>query len=340
MVEVLTFQKAIEESNSSSKRHLLIGNGFSIAWKSNVFQYSSLYDEADFDKLNPEIKSVFEELGTKDFEIVMRYLIVALKVLKVYDKNNKALINKLKDDAEALKSLLVNTIASNHPESPGDITESEYENCIAFLNNFNCVYTLNYDLLLYWVIMHYNEINSVKYDDGFRTPYTGKAEYVTWEIENTIKQNIHYLHGALHLFDAGAELKKYTWVNTGIKLIDQIREALDKDSFPLFVSEGLSSEKKKKVVHSNYLSRGLRSFASITGSLFIYGHSLADNDEHILRLISKGKIEKLFIGLYGNMKSKDNKLIMAKAKALVDKRNSIKALELYYYDSESAQVWR
>lgn len=339
-MDLLTFQDAIKESKSSTKRHLLIGNGFSIAWKPNVFQYSSLYDQADFDSLNPEIKGVFESLDTTDFEIVMRYLIVTFKVLKIYNKKDKALIKKLKDDAESLKSLLINTIASNHPESPGDILESEYENCITFLNNFNNVYSLNYDLLLYWVIMHYNEINVVKYDDGFRTPYTGKAGYVTWEIENTNKQNIHYLHGALHLFDAGAELQKYTWVNTGIKLIEQIRAALDNDFFPLFVSEGESSNKKKKIVHSNYLSRGLRSFASITGSLFIYGHSLAENDEHILRLISKGKVEKLFVGLYGNVKSKDNKVIIRRATELVNKRNNNKNLELHFYSSESANVWR
>ena len=148
------------------------------------------------------------------------------------------------------------------------------------------------------------------------------------------------MHGALHLFDAGAELQKYTWVNTGIKLIDQIRAALDNDFFPLFVSEGESSGKKKKIVHSNYLSRGLRSFASITGSLFIYGHSLADNDEHILRLISKGKVEKLFVGLYGNVKSRDNKAMLRRAAELVNKRNNNKPLEIYFYSSESANVWR
>ena len=61
-------------------------------------------------------------------------------------------------------------------------------------------------------------------DDGFRKP-EDDAPYVTWEPENTYKQNVYYAHGGLHLFDAGAVLQKYTWSNTGIPLIKQIRAA-------------------------------------------------------------------------------------------------------------------
>lgn len=212
----------------------------------------------------------------------------------------------------------------------------------SFLDNFQNIYTLNYDLLLYWVIMHYNESNKqIRYDDGFRTPDTGKAEYVTWDIEKTNKQNIFYLHGALHIFDQGSELQKYTWLNTGIKLIEQVRNALDNDFFPVFVSEGTSVEKKEKIVHSNYLSRGFRSFSAIGNSLFIYGHSLADNDDHILHLIPKGKISKLFVSIYGDPDSEDNKKIIQKAKALQENRNIEKnPLQIYFYDATSVKIWR
>src|SRR3546814_6226682 len=57
-------------------------------------------------------------------------------------------------------------------------------------------------------------------------------------------QRVHYLHGALHLFDAGAELQKYTWVNTGKPLLEQAREAMGADKFPLFVAEGRSDERR------------------------------------------------------------------------------------------------
>jgi len=32
--------------------------------------------------------------------------------------------------------------------------------------------------------------------------------YVVWYPERSNQQNVYYLHGALHLFDAGAEIKK------------------------------------------------------------------------------------------------------------------------------------
>ena len=60
-------------------------------------------------------------------------------------------------------------------------------------------------------------------------------------------QNIHYLHGALHLFDAGHQLQKYTWVNTGNALVDQATEALKNDLFPVFVAEGDSKSKLTKI---------------------------------------------------------------------------------------------
>jgi hypothetical protein len=338
--DVISFQEALEISGE--KRHLLLGNGFSISWKPDTFRYDSLYNRANFKKLSPNVKDVFEQLNTKDFELVMRSIQSAAEILKVYSPSNTKLISEIEHDAKELKKLLVNTIASHHPENPNEITESEYYKSNLFLKNFQCVYTLNYDLLLYWVIMHYNEVNEKpKYDDGFRTPDSGKAEYVTWDIEKTRNQNIFYLHGALHIFDEGSELQKYTWVNTGVKLIEQIRKALDKNFFPVFVSEGTSKEKKEKIVHSNYLSRGYRSFASIGNSLFIYGHSLADNDDHILNLIPKGKISKLFVSLYGDSSSEENKKIIKKASSFKESRKIEKyPLEIYFYDSSTVKIWK
>lgn len=338
-IQVISFEEALKMSGD--RRHLLLGNGFSISWKADIFRYDSLYNRANFDSLNPDIKKVFEQLKTTDFEIVMKSLHSTAEILKVYCKNETTLITKLENDATQLKNLLVETIATYHPEAPNEITESQYLNSNNFLSNFNNIYTLNYDLLLYWVIMHFNEPNiKPKFDDGFRTPDEGRTEYVTWDVENTNSQNIFYLHGALHIFDEGAELQKYTWVNTGIKLIDQIRSALNKNYFPVFVSEGSSKDKIEKINHSNYLSRGYRSFSAISHSLFIYGHSLAENDEHILKLIPKGKISHLFISLYGDQSKPDNKKIIAKAKSLQENRkNKSKPLELHFFDAQSINIW-
>jgi hypothetical protein len=118
-----------------------------------------------------------------------------------------------------------------------------------------CRRTLNYDLLLYWAQMHNEEGNEPSSDDGFRKPEDDyDAAYVTWESGNSHKQNTWFLHGALHLFDAGTEIQKYTWVNTGLRLIDQIRDALKRDYFPTFVAEGTSNEKLIRIRHNDYLA--------------------------------------------------------------------------------------
>ncbi|ALR20408.1 DUF4917 family protein [Sphingobium baderi] len=70
---LLTFEQAIADSEQFSKRHLLLGNGFSIACRGDIFHYGSLYDQADFSGA-PEVEAVFAALGTKDFEAVIRTL--------------------------------------------------------------------------------------------------------------------------------------------------------------------------------------------------------------------------------------------------------------------------
>ncbi len=342
---IISFSKAIQISEELKHRHLLLGNGFSIDWRKHTFHYGSLFEQADFSSLSKEVQQLFEALRTEDFEVVMMHLRNAAKTIRVYRPGSIRLIDKLEKDAEALKEVLIRTIASNHPEFPAEISEREYRHCREFLSHFQSgkIYSLNYDLLLYWVLMHFNGTEeSLKSDDGFRTPDAGVAEYVSWDIENTNTQNIFHLHGALYLFDAGAVLKKYTWANTGIRLIEQVREALSENYFPLIVTEGESAEKQRKIMHSSYLSRGQRSISNISGSLFIHGHSLADSDNHIIKLLSKRgcKIQKLFVSLFGEANTPENKIIIDKAMQIQSSRGQRYPLELYFYNSESAHVWR
>jgi hypothetical protein len=158
-------------------------------------------------------------------------------------------------------------------------------------------------------------------DDGFRKPEDDfDAGYVVWESSQSHQQNLHFLHGALHVFDTGIEIQKYTWINTGIRLIDQIRDALKRDYFPIFVAEGSSNEKLERIRHSDYLAKGYRSFAEITGALFIYGHSLASNDEHYLKRIEKGKVSRVYVGIFGDPGNDANKQIITRARLLAASR--------------------
>ena len=337
---ILSFQAAIEESARYTKRHLLLGNGFSIALRPNIFAYGKLYEQANFSKLSPTAKTAFIALGTQDFERVIKALRDTKKILAAYGGTSQALLDTLQSDTDGLRELLVETIAASHPAWPGEITESEYAACREFIGQFDCVYSFNYDLLLYWVHMHTAEGETPWSDDGFRKSQDDfDAGYVVWESSQSHEQNTFFLHGALHVFDAGVEIQKYTWNNTGVRLIDQIRDALSKDYYPLFVSEGTSAEKYERIRHNDYLAKAYRSFCEIGGCLFIYGHSLAENDEHYLKRIEKGKVQHLYIGLYGDPNTDANKLIVRRADRMITARGLRRPLEVTYFDAASAHVW-
>lgn len=355
MIQVVTFKEAIEQSTQYKKRNLLLGNGFSIACDREIFTYGSLYEQAKKTHFKdiPEAAKLFEVFETKDFEIVIRALEDSAKTLPIFTSKGQTIASKMQHQAEGVKTALVRTIADNHPDIPNQVSDAKFWACRNFLayflngDNDGRVYTLNYDLLLYWAALHDDsegEELSLSINDGFGRDDEYDADYVTWQGENNARdQRIHYIHGAIHLFDAGSELKKYTWSNTGIPLLDQARTAMEQGMFPMFVAEGTSQQKLAKIKHSAYLYHSYKSFSEIVNkkdqALFIYGHSLAENDQHILEKISKGKVPHIFVSLFGSPSAGYNKSIIQAAERLKRQRRERLPLEVTYYDATSAEVW-
>lgn len=341
MVKLLTFDQALKQAEGG-KRHALLGNGFSRACRNDLFAYDALFAQAQ-KTLSPRAKKAFHALKTTDFEVVMRALKLAVDLVQVYAPTSPKLAKRLAEDADKLRDVLAQAIASSHPDRPNKIKDREFAACRSFLSHFDNIYTLNYDLLLYWALMHDDGDDlKIACNDGFHQPEDGPEDYVVWEVGDAGSQNVFYLHGALYVFDAGAEVQKYTWCNTGIALVDQIREALAQNRYPIYVTEGTSESKMRRIQHSAFLSRALRSFAHIGGSLFVYGHSLANSDEHVLRLIERGTIKTVYVSIYGDPTSKDNQRIIARAQAFKDGRDHSgrrNKLDVAFFDAASAKVW-
>ena len=351
---LMKFAEAIEESRKFRKRHLLLGNGFSIACRADIFHYGSLFEQADFSQV-PEVEAVFAALGTQDFEQSIRSLENAAKILPPYVMHGEDAIAKMLEHAAALKEILVQTIAGNHPNIPPDIPNEKFWACRRFLSHFLAgesaghVFTLNYDLLLYWTLMHddmpfEDPVDLAKNDAFGNDEDDPDADYVVWQGETGAHDaNIHFLHGALHLFDSGAELKKYTWIRTNVPLVDQARAAIATDAYPLFVAEGKSIKKKAKIRHNDYLYQGFKQFtANIkvgTHCMFVFGHSLAENDNHILTRMGRARFKKLYIGIYGDPQSDENQRIMRRGYELAAMRHERWPLEVAFYDAVSANVW-
>jgi len=354
MVDVLTFEQALDDSAQFSKRHLLLGNGFSIACCPDIFHYGSLFGRADFGD-REELRQVFERLDTQDFEVAIRSLEGAAKLTPIYAPSVADAPTRMTGDAAALKETLLSTIAENHPDFPGDIPDEKFWACRKFLSHFlgygntGQVYTLNYDLLLYWTLMHddmpFGDPIDLAANDGFGNDEDDPdADYVVWQGETGAHSaKVHFLHGALHLFDAGNELQKFTWIRTDNRLIDQARAAIGANKFPLFVAEDASHQKKTKIRHNAYLYQGFKQLTANAGTgthcFFIHGHSLAENDDHILLRLGKGRFKKLYVSLFGDPDTDGNRAVIAKARSLAALRHQRYPMELAFYDAESANVW-
>ncbi len=367
---MIPFAQALA-ATENCKRYLLLGNGFSISLFPDCFTYTSLFEEAKNNGLLAKaepLEKAFEALGTIDFELVMEALKSSVKLIAVYGGDPEA-CKLMNDHAELLKDILVQAIAGRHPAGPDKISEEQYQNCRAFLaqfiglergrNHSGKVFTVNYDLLLYWAVLHdimdinwndegpvYNPDQTLLNDDGFRLPEDDyDAQYVAWDQFNASHgQTITYLHGALHLFERGPELAKLCWERSGNHpLMDQIRSALDEDRYPMFVSEDTSESKMARINKSAYLSKALRSFSGCCetkgAALFVIGHSLAANDAHIFKRIARGKIGTLYVSIFGDPDSESNRHIIARANALAAGRHEKLPLNVSFIDASTIHIW-
>jgi hypothetical protein len=362
---MIPFDQALG-ATEDCKRYLLLGNGFSISLFPKCFSYASLFREAKDQGLfvaTPELQEAFDLLTTTDFEFVMKSLKAAGLLGALYEYDG----GKMAAHADLLKEVLVQAIAGRHPARPSEVTEGQFSASRAFLRHFigldrekkyrGRVFSLNYDLLLYWTVLH-DEIDwdgqnvmerhnpDLHHDDGFRAPEDNwDAEYVAWEqFSASHEQSITFLHGALHLYERGPELAKLCWERAGNKpLMDQIRAALDEDKYPLFVSEGTTDFKLARINRSAYLSKALRSFATCcttkSAALFVIGHSLDDNDDHVLKRIRNGKIGQVFISIFGDPDNDANKRLFAKAETWVGARPEFAPLQIDFIDAESLKIW-
>jgi hypothetical protein len=188
MPDVISFQDAIRATEGDDKA-LLIGNGFSAQY----FNYANLLAEAQLEE-GSSIKALFDQLGTVDFEAVIRALEDATIVERAY--GNAAHATELEADAQKVREALVTAVNATHPAHRDDLI-FQYESAAVFLKHFGKgqVFTLNYDLLLYWVNLEKGLLT-----DGFGLgDYLDEGRFKGPFLEGAYC-NIFNLHGGLHLF--------------------------------------------------------------------------------------------------------------------------------------------
>ncbi|PJO38033.1 DUF4917 domain-containing protein [Delftia acidovorans] len=305
---MLTFDEAFATLPAGIQPTILLGNGFSQAWNTEIFNYASLFQVANFGNRDVQIRTLFERLNTWDFESVMRTLLSAELVAEVHGLE-KSVIDAIKIDQELLKEALLTAVSDNHPGLPGEVTRAQYEAVRRFLRRFSHIFTVNYDLLMYWARNQDIDPAWVT-DDGFRAGQLWKG-YGT-------DQAVHFLHGGLHLYEAPNGVRKHAYKGeVGGGIVSQVRENLNLQPprFPLFVAEPTHQKKKERIDRSPYLSYCLRQLAAVDTPIFILGHSMDQNDLHIFEAIRTSSVRQIFVSVFGDEHSDANRRLIANARA-------------------------
>ncbi len=204
--EMISFQEAIDQTEKSN-RIILLGNGFSISLCKS-FSYKRLYEVArdelpENDRLSTELCGLFNDLETEDFEKVLAHLEVANIVMSHYKKGK--LKNSIQKDFKKVGNIFAKSILHVHPRFQNKIELATYTDAIGFFENFSKIFTLNYDLLLYWTIMNKMELEkkgfaaSIPIRDGFGKKASEQMNNLVWSTSNP--QDVFYLHGAIHLYE-------------------------------------------------------------------------------------------------------------------------------------------
>lgn len=342
---MMTFPEVIARLRRSGRTtSLLMGNGFSMAYDRDIFSYNALYDFLESQN-DPLLNKLFGAIKTKNFELVMQQLDTTIALLDAVGAE-VGIKQQILDATEKLKLSLLRSVKELHPEHVFKIPEGCADACAAFLrlflDNGGQVFTTNYDLLLYWVLMRRK---LAQHNDGFGKELENPLEVqrgqepeysdLVWG-PNSGQQNVHYLHGALHLFDMGSEVIKEQYTNSGF-LLENITKRLNKGSYPIFVTAGNGEEKLEHIRHNRYLSFCYDRLQGIEGSLVTFGFNFGPYDDHIITAINKAakrganaaqKLRSVYIGTYSEVDVKHIQSIQSKFQ-----------LKVHIYDAKTTNLW-
>jgi len=136
------FEQKIGKLQSREEVSILLGNGFSQSWNRDIFNYQSLLNSANFGARGAQLKNIFRELDTFDFEKVMLALESAETIFRNYNIEHHK-IDELRVDAASLKTGLIHAISHGHPQRSSHVSTEQYQIAKLFTCFFNKIFTLN-----------------------------------------------------------------------------------------------------------------------------------------------------------------------------------------------------
>lgn len=326
--------------NDFKNSSILLGNGFSRSL-ADTFNYESLFTEF-LSKCPSEYANIFRRFDTTNFENIMEKLIHAKYVNELFDKQEP----KIEEAAKILQDGLITTIRDIHPKSEA-IFWDRLETIANKIRFFSDIYTLNYDLFIYHIIMilkdqfdkNQQQPNSPEhkklwqYSDSFYgEEYEGRFKRCQYYIASERYRAIYYLHGALFIFGFGEQIDEMKLIRKGreIELIELIGDTIKEGDMPVFVCEGSSDKKLEQIKSSSYLKWVHKVFAKTAEHKFvIFGCSLSQQDTHIINVLDKSA-NALAISLHIGEKTIDKLKTIEQ-----DYENKFTKAEVRFFDSET-----
>jgi hypothetical protein len=284
-IDALPSFNDVVESLRQKKRtkHLLFGNGFSMAYDPKIFSYNALSTFIDHSQ-NVLLIKLFSIINTKNFELIMQQLDNFAEIAKAFS-NDAHLVKTIEDASTTLKNSLIEAVKALHPEHVFVIPEEKSQCCHSYLNDFlkngGKVFSTNYDLLPYWVLMRNDSKIAI---DGFGRELENPEEIIKGEEAEYSElrwgkyketQNVFYLHGALPLFDTGIDIVKEEY-DSQHYLLQNIHERMENKEYPIFVTAGSAKEKLNHIMHNKYLSFCYDELCKIEGSLVTFGFNFGE----------------------------------------------------------------
>jgi hypothetical protein len=313
-----------------------------MSYAPDIFSYNALHGfVANID--NTLLQALFKVIDTHDFERVMQQLDTFAAIGDVLEIDD-SLKRRIEGAGAELKKSLIDAIRALHPEHVFKIPDARCAACTAFLSPFleskGSLFTTNYDLLLYWILMR-GGLPSI---DGFGRDRENPDEHVPpnepeyselrWA-RNLAGQNVHYVHGALPLFDTGTEIVKEEYGDA--YLLERITKRVESGEYPVFVTAGNGNQKLTHIRHNPYLQYSYEALASLEGSLVTFGFNFGEQDSHITTAIRRAakngrgtpnRLLSIYIGVYSDQDEDRANELAGQLKCKV-----------HLFDSKTVGVW-
>lgn len=200
------------------------------------------------------------------------------------------------------------------------------------MRKFDEIYSLNYDLLLYWLRC-------------YKKPYIGTDSFSNSNEHDDLvfspDDNSSFLfpHGALFLNRNGISATKVRSSQYD-PILAVVERNIENVVFPITVSEGTGKQKREVIRGNKYLSYCYDRLQKVEGSVFTFGCSfMCGKDEHIIQQLLRSPAEKIVIGEYAPDRARVIQLLN-EFEQVQKKQGNRRKVPVFIADTSDTGVWK